>query len=115
MPEPPSELRSGVGLVHSTDDAVEGNETRRGKGPARKEPRRAGPGPDTEPGRLAVQPRTGERGGPHGRPDAVHRPASPCRYRGARTSVPAAAAAGKRGNRWDDGGDVRAGSGSKAR
>ena len=27
MPEPPSELRSGVGLVHSTDDTVEGNET----------------------------------------------------------------------------------------
>src|SRR5882762_1741286 len=50
LPEPPSELRSGVGLVHSTDDAVEGNETRRGKGPARKEPRRGGQGPDTEPG-----------------------------------------------------------------
>jgi len=31
MPELPSELRSGVGLVRSTDDAVEGNETRRGK------------------------------------------------------------------------------------
>jgi hypothetical protein len=40
LPEPPSELSSGVGLVHSTDDAVEGNEMRRGKGPARKEPRR---------------------------------------------------------------------------
>ncbi len=57
------ELRSGVGLVHSTDDAVEGNETRRGKGPAREEPTREGPGPDTEPGRPAIQPRTGERGG----------------------------------------------------
>ena len=42
MPEPPSELRSGVGLVRSTDDAVEGNETRRGKGPARKDPTRGG-------------------------------------------------------------------------
>lgn len=34
LPKSPSELRSGVGLAHSTDDAVEGNETRRGKGPA---------------------------------------------------------------------------------
>jgi RNA-directed DNA polymerase len=33
MPEPPSELRSGVGPVQSTDDAAEGNEARRGKGP----------------------------------------------------------------------------------
>src|ERR1700751_4198707 len=29
-PEPSSELRSGVGLVHSTDEAVEGDETRGG-------------------------------------------------------------------------------------
>jgi hypothetical protein len=28
QPEPSFELRSGVGLVHSTDEAVEGNETR---------------------------------------------------------------------------------------
>ena len=34
------ELRSGVGLVRTTDDAAEGNEARRGKGPARKEPKR---------------------------------------------------------------------------
>ena len=33
-PKPSSELSSGVGLVHSTDDAIEGNEMCRGKGPA---------------------------------------------------------------------------------
>ena len=104
MPEPPSELRSGVGLVHSTDDAVEGNETRRGKGPARKEPSARGTGPDTEPGRPAAQSRAGERGGPFGRPDPVHRPAASRRRRGARTSVPASEAAGKRGSRRDHGG-----------
>ena len=39
MPEPRSELRSGVGLVHSTCEVVEGNETHGGKGPARGDPR----------------------------------------------------------------------------
>lgn len=34
LPELASEPRSGVGPVHSTDEAVEGNETRGGKGPA---------------------------------------------------------------------------------
>lgn len=41
MPEPLSEPASGVGPARSTDNAVEGNETRRGKGPARKDPERA--------------------------------------------------------------------------
>ena len=105
LPESPSELRSGVGLAHSTDDAAEGNEVRRGKGPAREDPSRGGGGPDAEPGRLATQSRASERGGPQGRPDPVHRPAASRRHRGARTSVSAAEAAGKRGGRWDHGGD----------
>ena len=33
-PECSIEPRSGVGPAHSTDDAAEGNEARRGKGPA---------------------------------------------------------------------------------
>jgi len=98
LPEPPSELRSGVGLAHSTDDAVEGNEMRRGKGPARKEPRREGWGPDAERGRPASQPRPGERGGPFGRPDPVHRPVASRGRRRARTGVPAAEAAGECGS-----------------
>jgi len=112
-PEPPSELRSGVGLVHSTDDAVEGNETRRGKGPARGELAPGGQGPDTEPASLAAQPGAGERGGPAGRPNPVHRPAASYRHRGARTGVPATEAAGECGGRWDDGGGVRAGPGDQ--
>jgi Reverse transcriptase (RNA-dependent DNA polymerase) len=79
QPEPSFELRSGVGLVHSTDEAVEGVETRRGKGPAWGDLARGGQGPDTEPGSLAAQPRAGERGGPTGRPDPVHCPAASCR------------------------------------
>ena len=106
LPQSISELRSGVGLVHSTDDAVEGNETRRGKGPARGELAQGGWGPDAEPGRLSAGPGASERGGRQSRPGAVHRPAPPCRYRDARTSVPATEAAGKRGNRRDNGGDV---------
>ena len=88
-------------------------ETRRaeGRGQPGEEPARGGQGPDTEPGRLAAQPRAGERGGPAGRPDPVHRPAASCRRRGARTSVPASEAAGQRGSRRDDGGGVRAGPG----
>lgn len=39
LPEPRSELRSGVGLVHSTCEVVEGNETYGGKGSARGSPR----------------------------------------------------------------------------
>jgi hypothetical protein len=35
QPKSTSELRSGVGLAHSTDDAVEGNEARRGSQPGR--------------------------------------------------------------------------------
>ena len=108
MPEPPSELRSGVGLVRTTDDAAKGNEARRGKGPARKEPTRGWQGPDTEPGSFAIKPRTGERGGPRGRPDPVHGPAAPHRRRGARTGVPAPEAAGQCGRRWDHGGGLRA-------
>ena len=54
LPEPSSELRSGVGLVRTTDDAVEGYEARRGKGPARKEPTRGWQGPDPEPGSVAI-------------------------------------------------------------
>src|ERR1700740_3618532 len=114
MPQPPSELRSGVGLVHSTDDAVEGNETRRGKGPARKDLARGGAGPDTEPEHPATQSRSGERGGPLGRPDTVHRVAAPPRRRGARTGVPASEAAGKRGSRWDHGRGIREESGNKS-
>lgn len=38
LPEPQSELRSGVGLVHTTCEVVEGNETHGVKGPARGEP-----------------------------------------------------------------------------
>ena len=108
MPKPPSELRSGVGLVHSTDDAVEGNETRRGKEPARGDPLRGRPCPDTEPGRTAFSPCTGEHGGPRGCPDPLHRPAASRRCRGTRESVPASEAAGKRGSRWDHGGRLRA-------
>ena len=66
--------RPGVGLVHSTDDAVERNEARRGKGSARKEPARGWAGPDTEPDHPASQSRTGERDGPFGRPNSVHCP-----------------------------------------
>lgn len=55
QPEPRSELRSGVGLVHSTCEVVEGNETYGGKGPAREEPAREGQGPDTESGCLAAE------------------------------------------------------------
>src|SRR5260370_3839770 len=95
MPEPPCELRSGVGLVHSTDDAVEGNEARRGKGPARKEPKREGAGPDTEPGCPAIQSRTGERGGPLRRPDPVHGFSSPRSRRRALTIGSATEPAGK--------------------
>src|SRR5262249_39927856 len=112
-PEPPSELRAGVGLVHSTDEAVGGDETRWGDGPGWGECGRRGQGPDAEPGRLAAQPRAGERGGPTGRPDPVHCLAASCRHRGARTGVPATEAAGKCGGRWDDGGGVRARSGGK--
>src|SRR5438270_9162859 len=113
QPEPSFELRSGVGLVHSTDEAVEGDETRRGKGPAWGDLARGGQGPDTEPGSLAAQPRAGERGGPTGRPDPVHWLAASCRHHGARTGVPATEAAGKCGGRWDDGGGVRAGPGGQ--
>ena len=85
-------------------------ETRRAEGRGQPEgnPREGGQGPDTEPGRPAFQPRAGERGGPRGRPDPVHRPAASRRRRGARTSVPASEAAGKRGSRWDHGGGLRA-------
>jgi RNA-directed DNA polymerase len=55
MPELSSEPRSGVGLVRSTNDAVEGNEARRGKRPARKEPLRAREGPDTEPDYSSIR------------------------------------------------------------
>ncbi|MDA9414135.1 hypothetical protein XH81_04615, partial [Bradyrhizobium sp. CCBAU 25360] len=41
LPEPLFELRSGVGLVHTTCEVVEGNETHGRKGPARGEPARA--------------------------------------------------------------------------
>src|SRR3989449_9400802 len=61
-PECSTEPRSGVGPIHSTDDAAEGNEACRGKGSARREPAGRGQGPDTEPGRLAAKPRAGERG-----------------------------------------------------
>ncbi len=61
-PKPFSELRSGVGLVHTTDETVEGNETRGGKGPARGDPVQGGEGPDTEPGNPAAEPRAGVGG-----------------------------------------------------
>ena len=108
MPEPLSEPASGVGLVRSTDDAVEVNETRRGKGPARKDPGRARGRPDTEPGHPPIRSRTGERDGLRGRPDSVHRPAASCRRRSARTGVPASEAAGECGSRRDHGGRLRA-------
>src|SRR2546423_15339432 len=68
QPEPSPELRTGVGLVHSTDEAVEGNETRRGKGPAWGDLARRGQGPDAEPGTLPDQLPAGERGAPPGPP-----------------------------------------------
>lgn len=37
-PELLSELRSGVGLVHSTREAVDGNETRGGRGQPERSP-----------------------------------------------------------------------------
>ena len=82
-------------------------ETRRaeGRGQPGRSPREEGPGPDTELGRPAIQPRTGERGGLRGRPNTVHRPAASHRRRGARisTGVPTSEAVGKcgsRGIRW---------------
>ena len=42
-----------------------------------------------------------------GRPDPLHGPAASCQRRGARTSVPAPEAAGKRGRRRDHGGGLR--------
>src|SRR5258706_16195062 len=48
------EPRSGVGSTHSTDDAAEGNEVRRGKGPTRGRNARERRCPDTEPGNCAA-------------------------------------------------------------
>src|ERR1043166_1629141 len=48
-PEGSTDPRSGVGPTHSPDDAAEGNEARRGKGLARREPAGRSQGPDTEP------------------------------------------------------------------
>src|ERR1700674_5629902 len=106
MPKSLFELRPGVGLVHTTDEAVEGDETDGGKGPAREEPKREERGPDAEPGCLTAPPCTVERSGSQGRPYPIHRPAAPCRYRSARTRVPTAEAAGKRRSRWDHGGGL---------
>lgn len=97
LPEPRSELRSGVGLVHTTCEVVEGNEAHGGKGPARGEPARGGQGPDTEPGRLAAEPQAGERGGQPSRPNPVHGPAAPCRRRRSCSGVPTTKAASQRG------------------
>src|SRR3954453_14325982 len=107
LPEPRSELRSGVGLVHSTCEVVEGNETHGGKGPARGEPAREGQGPDAEPGCLAAEPRTGEHGSQAGCPNPVHGLAAPRRRGRSASGVSTTKAAGQRGGRRDNGGEVR--------
>src|SRR3954454_10181614 len=107
LPEPRSELRAGVGLVHSTCEVVEGNETHGGKGPARGEPAREGQGPDTEPGCLAAEPRTGEHGSQAGCPNPVHGLAAPRRRGRTASGVSTTKAAGQRGGRRDNGGEVR--------
>ena len=114
LPELLTELRSGVGLVHSTNETVEGNETRGGKGSAREDLARGGQGPDTEPGCPDAKPRAGERGSQTGCPNPVHCTAASRRSECASSCIQTAKAAGKRRRRWDDCGEVRREVGAKS-
>lgn len=84
MPEPSSEPRSEVGLVRSTDDAVEGNKARRGKGPARNEPGEREKGRTRSRTTLSFGLARVNAVAHGGRSDPVHRPAASRRRRSAR-------------------------------
>src|SRR3989442_8345959 len=116
MPESMFERRSGVGFAHSTDETVEGNETRGGKGRTRRPLAWDGPRPDAEPDYLdylAATTCAGERGGAKRCPDAVHRTAAPHRSSGARESVRSTATTRSGGSRRDHRASGRAEPGSE--
>src|SRR6266436_340576 len=106
-PECPIEPRSGVGLAHSTDDAAEGNEARRGKGPARRELAPGRQGPDAEPGHRARQPEASERGSQEGQEGPIHGAVTSCRRGGAGARLPAGEAEGGSRGGWRDGRELR--------
>src|SRR3984957_17142516 len=99
--------RQDGGSRRSTADGDEGNESTGGRASTGEEPGRETGGPNTGSDLSSRSSHPGERRGQTVAPDPVHGAAAPHRRRGARTSVPAAAAeGGARGGR-DDGGNLR--------
>src|SRR6266852_1949069 len=106
-PECPIEPRSGVGPAHSTDDAAEGNEVGRGKGPARRELAPGGQGPDAGPGHRASKPEASERGSQEGQEGPIHGAVASCRRGGAGARLSAGEAEGGSRGGWRDGRELR--------
>src|SRR5437899_9683662 len=106
-PECSIEPRSGVGSAHSTDDAAEGNEARRGKGPTRRDLAPGGQGPDAGPGHLADKPGASERGSQERQEGSIHGTVTSCRRGRAGASLPAGKAEGGSRGGWRDSRELR--------
>jgi hypothetical protein len=101
------EPRSGVGPAHSTDEAAEGDEARRGKGQARGGAQPARAGPDAEPEAPVAIARASPRSSQQRQAHPIHRATAPRQRRRARTSVRSTEATSGSGSRWGNGHDLR--------
>ncbi len=104
-----AEPRPGVGPVHITDEAAEGNEARGGKGSARRELARERRGPDAGPGRLVDAARASERGSKERQAGSIHVIDASRRHGSVGARVLAAAGERKRRSRRRNGDELRAG------